>query len=58
MEIPNWLLKQASLNPNRVAVNDGTTAYTFAQLVPPGRPPCWPDSSADGPAPGWGDDPQ
>ena len=34
MEIPNWLLKQASLNPNRVAVNDGTTAYTFAQLVP------------------------
>ena len=34
MEIPNWLLKQASLNPTRVAVNDGTTAYTFAQLVP------------------------
>lgn len=39
MEIPNWLLKQASLNPNRVAVNDGTTAYTFAQLVPLVAPP-------------------
>lgn len=32
METQNWLLKQAALNPNHMAVTDGTTAYTFAQL--------------------------
>ena len=32
MQTQNWLLKQAATQPNRVAVDDGTTQLTFAQL--------------------------
>ncbi len=35
METTNWLLKQAALNPNRIAVDDGITHYTFKQLIRP-----------------------
>ena len=33
METQNWLIKQAQLNPDRLAVSDGQTSYTFAQLL-------------------------
>lgn len=33
METENWLLKQAQTNPNHLAVDDGTTKLTFAQLA-------------------------
>lgn len=29
----NWILKQAALSPQRIAVNDGQTKLTFSQLV-------------------------
>ena len=32
MQTQNWLLKQAATQPDRVAVDDGTTQLTFAQL--------------------------
>ena len=32
-ETQNWLIKQAQLNPDRLAVSDGQTSYTFAQLL-------------------------
>lgn len=32
METQNWLLKQASTQPDHVAVDDGTTRLTFGQL--------------------------
>lgn len=34
MQVPSWIVKQASLNPNRVAVDDGTTRLTFQELLP------------------------
>lgn len=30
----NWIKKQALVNPQRLAVDDGQTRYTFAQLAP------------------------
>ncbi|MTV82750.1 o-succinylbenzoate--CoA ligase [Secundilactobacillus folii] len=30
----NWIKKQALINPNRLAVDDGTTRYTFAEMAP------------------------
>ena len=32
MQTQNWLLKQAATQPDRVAVDDGATQLTFAQL--------------------------
>lgn len=33
MQIFNWILKQQQLNPQKIAVSDGTTQLTFAKLA-------------------------
>lgn len=34
MNVPSWIQKQAELNPHRIAVDDGTSRYTFQALLP------------------------